>query len=94
MEMVEHTPEDLLKDLANKEYQEVLEPEPEEEAKPKKKASAWGLKKKKELNQEILKEIQKKLAEAWELMGTEYGRKLIEDVAVEVKKLCIINDLP
>ena len=91
--MIEHTPEDLLKDLANKEYQEVLEPEPEEE-KPKKKASAWGLKKKKELNQEILKEIQKKLAEAWELMGTEYGRKLIEDVAVEIKKLCIINDLP
>ncbi len=94
MEMIEHTPEDLLKDLANKEYQEVLEPEPEEETKPKKKASAWGLKKKKELNQEILKEIQKKLAEAWELMGTEYGRKLIEDVAVEIKKLCIINDLP
>lgn len=26
--------------------------------------------------------------------GTEYGRKLIEDVAVEIKKLCIINDLP
>ena len=94
MEMVEHTPEDLLKDLANKEYQEVLEPEPEEETKPKKIASAWELKKKKELNQEILKEIQKKLAEAWELMGTEYGRKLIEDVAVEIKKLCIINDLP
>jgi len=94
MEMIEHNPEDLLKDLANKEYQEVLEPEPEEETKPKKKASAWGLKKKKELNQEILKEIQKKLAEAWELMGTEYGRKLIEDVAVEIKKLCIINDLP
>ncbi len=94
MEMIEHNPEDLLKDLANKEYQEVLEPEPEEETKPKKKATAWGLKKKKELNQEILKEIQKKLAEAWELMGTEYGRKLIEDVAVEIKKLCIINDLP
>ena len=94
MEMIEHNPEDLLKDLANKEYQEVLEPEPEEETKSKKKASAWGLKKKKELNQEILKEIQKKLAEAWELMGTEYGRKLIEDVAVEIKKLCIINDLP
>ena len=94
MEMIEHNPEDLLKDLANKEYQEVLEPEPKEEAKPKKKASAWGLKKKKDLNQEILKEIQKKLAEAWELMGTEYGRKLIEDVAVEIKKLCIINDLP
>jgi len=56
--------------------------------------NAWGLKKKRELNEEILKEIQKKLAEAWELMGTEYGRKLIEDVAVEVKKLCIINDLP
>jgi len=92
MEMVEHTPEDILKDLANKEYQEVPEPEPEEE-KPKKKASRWGLKKKKELNQEILKEIQKKLAEAWELMGTEYGRKLIEDVAVEIKKLCIINEL-
>lgn len=62
--------------------------------KSKKKASTWGLKKKKELNQEILKEIQKKLAEAWELMGTEYGRKLIEDVAVEIKKLCIINELP
>jgi len=93
MEMAE-TPEDLLKDLANKEYQEVLESEPEEEVKPKKKASAWGLKKKKELNQEILKEIQKKLAEAWELMGTEYGRKLIEDVAVEIRKLCIINELP
>lgn len=53
-----------------------------------------GTEEKKELNEEILKEIQKKLAEAWELMGTEYGRKLIEDVAVEVKKLCIINDLP
>lgn len=92
--MIETPPEDLLKDLANKEYQEVLEPEPEEEAKPKKKANTWGLKKKKALNEEILKEIQKKLAEAWELMGTEYGRKLIEDVAVEIKKLCIINDLP
>jgi len=65
-----------------------------EAKKSKPKESSWGLKKKKELNEEILKEIQKKLAESWELIGTEYGRKLIEDVAVEVKKLCIINDLP
>jgi hypothetical protein len=85
-------PEDILKDLAS---QDIAE-EPQAKPKPKKeeKVSTWGLKKKKELNEEILKEIQKKLAEAWELMGTEYGRKLIEDVAVEVKKLCIINDLP
>jgi len=27
-------------------------------------------------------------------MGIEYGRKLIEDVALEIKKLCIIKDLP
>lgn len=93
MEMVEDTglPEDLLKELAS---QDITE-EPPSKATPKKeKTSQWGLKKKRELNEEILKEIQKKLAEAWELMGTEYGRKLIEDVAVEVKKLCIINDLP
>jgi len=88
-------PEDLLKQIASQEFNEVATPI-EEQPKEKKtsKKSAWGLKKKKELNEEILKEIQKKLAEAWELMGTEYGRKLIEDVAVEVKKLCIINDLP
>ena len=93
--MVETPPEDLLKELASQKYKEALEPEPEEEkVKPKKRTSAWGLKKKKELNEAILQEIQKKLAEAWELMGTEYGRKLIEDVAVEIKKLCIINDLP
>ena len=73
MEMIEHTPEDLLKDLANKEYQEVLEPEPKEEAKPRKKASAWGLKKKKDLNQEILKEIQKKLAESWRTWAQNTG---------------------
>jgi len=97
MEVIEEkSPEELLKELANKDFNEVAETpiEAEEDEKPKKKASTWGLKKKKELNEEILKEIQKKLAEAWELMGTEYGRKLIEDVAVEVKKLCIINDLP
>lgn len=94
MEVVEDVgiPEDILKELASKDIAE----EPQAKPKPKKeeKSSVWGLKKKKELNEEILKEIQKKLAEAWELMGTEYGRKLIEDVAVEVKKLCIINDLP
>jgi len=97
MEAIEEkSPEELLKELANTSYNEVAEPptEAEEDEKPRKRASNWGLKKKKELNEEILKEIQKKLAEAWELMGTEYGRKLIEDVAVEVKKLCIINDLP
>ena len=88
-------PEELLKQIASQEFREVAEPIGEvEETKKEKKKSAWGLKKKKELNQEILKEIQKKLSEAWELMGTEYGRKLIEDVAVEIKKLCIINDLP
>jgi len=27
-------------------------------------------------------------------MGTEYGRKLIEDAAIEIKKLYIVNDLP
>jgi|GEM_PF-2846910 hypothetical protein len=89
-------PEDLLKQIASQEFKEVTEPveeEPKEEKKEKRK-STWGLKKKKELNEEILKEIQKKLALAWELMGTEYGRKLIEDVAVEIKKLCIINELP
>ena len=94
MEVVEDAglPEDLLKELAS---QDITE-EPPSKATPKKeeKTSQWGLKKKKELNEAILQEIQKKLAEAWELMGTEYGRKLIEDVAVEVKKLCIINDLP
>ncbi len=96
MEALENpNPEDLLKQIASQEFKEVGTPI-EEQPKEKKmnKKSAWGLKKKKELNEEILKEIQKKLAEAWELMGTEYGRKLIEDVAVELKKLCIINDLP
>lgn len=85
-------PEDLLKELAS---QNITE-EPPSKTKPKKeeKASTWGLKKKKELNEAILMEVQKKLADSWELMGTEYGRKLIEDVAVEIKKLCIINDLP
>ncbi len=96
MEVVEDVggiPEDILKDLASKDIAE--EPQAKPKQKKEEKSSAWGgLKKKKELNEEILKEIQKKLAEAWELMGTEYGRKLIEDVAVEVKKLCIINDLP
>ncbi len=38
--------------------------------------------------------MKKKLAEVWELMGMKYGCKLIEDVAVEIKKLCVINDLP
>lgn len=94
MEVVEDVglPEDVLKELAS---QDITE-EPPSKAKPKKeeKASTWGLKKKKELNEAILMEVQKKLAESWELMGTEYGRKLIEDVAVEIKKLCIINDLP
>ncbi|AEH25099.1 hypothetical protein [Pyrococcus yayanosii] len=84
-------PEELLKQIASQEFREVEEIG---ESKKEKKNSTWGLKKKKELNQEILKEIQKKLGEAWELMGTEYGRKLLEDVAVEIKKLCIINDLP
>ena len=96
METTEEIPisdEELLKELASQDIAE--EPAPAKPTKkPDEKASTWGLKKKKELNEEILKEIQKKLAEAWELMGTEYGRKLIEDVAVEVKKLCIINDLP
>ncbi|ALM76221.1 hypothetical protein [Thermococcus barophilus] len=88
-------PEELLKQIASQEFREVAEPVEEiGESKKEKKKSTWGLKKKKELNQEILKEIQKKLGEAWELMGTEYGRKLLEDVAVEIKKLCIINDLP
>lgn len=89
-------PEDLLKQIASQEFKEVtesVEEEPKEEKREKRK-STWGLKKKKELNEEILKEIEEKLAEAWELIGTEYGRKLIEDVAVEIKKLCIINELP
>ncbi len=96
METTEELPlsdEELLKELASQDIAE--EPAPAKPTtKPREKTPTWGLKKKKELNEEILKEIQKKLAEAWELMGTEYGRKLIEDVAVEVKKLCIINDLP
>jgi hypothetical protein len=86
------TDEDFLNELASEDIAE--NPEPVKPKKNAKKESTWGLKKKKELNEEILKEIQLKLAEAWELMGTEYGRKLIEDVAIEVKKLCIINDLP
>ncbi len=96
METTEEIPisdEELLKELASQDIAE--EPAPAKPTKkPGEKTSTWGLKKKKELNEEILKEIQKKLAEAWELIGTEYGRKLIEDVAVEIKKLCIINDLP
>ena len=85
--------EEFLNEFASEDISE--NPEIIKEAKKSKSTeSAWGLNKKRELNEEILKEIQKKLAEAWELMGTEYGRKLIEDVAVEVKKLCIINNLP
>lgn len=91
----EHTlsDEEFLTEFANEPIAE--DPSILKQTKKTKKAeSTWGLKKKRELNEEILKEIQKKLAEAWELMGTEYGRKLIEDVAIEIKKLCIINDLP
>ncbi len=87
------TDEELLNEFASEpvaENPQILK----ETKKTTKTESTWGLKKKRELNEEILREIQKKLAEAWELMGTEYGRKLIEDVAVEIKKLCIINDLP
>ncbi len=85
-------PEDMLKELAS---QDITE-EPPSKAQPKReeRTSQWGLKKKKELNAAILMEIQKKLAESWGPMGAEYERKLIEDVAVEIKKLCIINDLP
>lgn len=85
-------PEDILKELASKEIAE----EPPAKLKPKKETteSTWGLKKKQELNRAILIEIQRKLAESWQLMGTEYGRKLLEDIAEEIKKLCIINDLP
>lgn len=55
--------------------------------------SNWGLKQKQQLNREILDEITVKLAKAYELMGNEYGRELLKDVAKEIRKLVLLNGL-
>lgn len=55
--------------------------------------SNWGLKQKQQLNREILDEITVKLAKAYELMGNEYGRELLKDVAKEIRKLVLLNNL-
>jgi len=55
--------------------------------------SNWGLRQKQQLNREILDEITVKLAKAYELMGNEYGRELLKDVAKEIRKLVLLNGL-
>lgn len=55
--------------------------------------SNWGLKQKQQLNREILDEITMKLSKAYELMGNEYGRELLKDVAKELRKLILLNNL-
>ncbi len=55
--------------------------------------SNWGLKQKQQLNREILDEITVKLSKAYELMGNEYGRELLKDVAKEIRKLVLLNGL-
>lgn len=55
--------------------------------------SNWGLRQKQQLNREILDEITVKLSKAYELMGNEYGRELLKDVAKELRKLILLNNL-
>ena len=55
--------------------------------------SNWGLRQKQQLNREILDEIAVKLSKAYELMGNEYGRELLKDVAKELRKLILLNGL-
>lgn len=100
-ESVEKDVEKMLEELTNMTAEAVAEAvQPAEGVlgKPKethknKKQSNWGVKKKEALNSVLIESIIKDLSEAWELMASPLGRKLIENVAKNLKLLIELNDL-
>lgn len=96
-ESVEKDVEKMLEELANMPA-EAVQPAEGVLGKPKethknKKQSNWGVKKKEALNSVLIESIIKDLSEAWELMASPLGRKLIENVAKNLKLLIELNDL-
>lgn len=96
-ESVEKDVEKMLEELANMPA-EAVQPAEGVLGKPKethknKKQSNWGVKKKEALKSILIENIIKDLSEAWELMASPLGRKLIENVAKNLKLLIELNDL-